>query len=99
MAGLVPAIHGFIQAGMTILRPITVITGASAGIGVELARIFARNGYELALVARRADRLLQLADELAASRRGAPNRNSSSIMPASDSSASPPNSTATSSWP
>ena len=51
---------------MTILRPITVITGASAGIGVELARIFARNGYELALVARRADRLNRLADEIAA---------------------------------
>jgi short-subunit dehydrogenase len=52
---------------MTNLRPVTVITGASAGIGVELARIFARNGHELALVARRADRLNQLADEIAAS--------------------------------
>ncbi len=55
---------------MSGLRPITVITGASAGIGVALARIFARNGYELALVARREDRLSQLADEIAAT--GAP---------------------------
>ena len=49
---------------MSGLRPITVITGASAGIGVELARIFARNGHELVLVARRQDRLEALADEI-----------------------------------
>jgi short-subunit dehydrogenase len=51
---------------MSGLRPITVITGASAGIGVELARIFARDGHALALVARREDRLQALADEIAA---------------------------------
>jgi uncharacterized protein len=51
---------------MSSLRPVTVITGASAGIGVALARIFARHGHELALVARREDRLRALADELAA---------------------------------
>jgi short-subunit dehydrogenase len=51
---------------MSGLRPVTVITGASAGIGVALARIFARNGHELALVARREDRLRVLADEIAA---------------------------------
>jgi short-subunit dehydrogenase len=55
---------------MSDLRPVTVITGASAGIGVALARIFAANGHALALVARREDRLQQLADELAAT--GAP---------------------------
>jgi short-subunit dehydrogenase len=55
---------------MNELRPVTVITGASAGIGVALARIFARKGHELALVARREDRLRALADEIAAS--GAP---------------------------
>jgi uncharacterized protein len=55
---------------MSGLRPVTVITGASAGIGVALARIFARNGFTVALVARRADRLNVLADEIAAS--GAP---------------------------
>ena len=48
------------------LRPVTVITGASAGIGVALARVFARNGHALALVARREDRLRALADEIAA---------------------------------
>ena len=47
-------------------RPVTLITGASAGIGVELARVFARHGHELALVARREDRLRALADEIAA---------------------------------
>jgi len=47
------------------VRPITVITGASAGLGVELARVFARNGHELALVARREERLNALADEIA----------------------------------
>src|ERR1700688_4143306 len=51
---------------MSGLRPVTVITGASAGIGVELARIFARDGHALALVARRQDRLDALADEIAA---------------------------------
>ncbi|MFN3658229.1 MAG: SDR family NAD(P)-dependent oxidoreductase [Pseudolabrys sp.] len=55
---------------MSSLRPVTVITGASAGIGVALARVFARHGHELALVARRADRLEALADEIAAT--GAP---------------------------
>lgn len=51
---------------MSTLRPVTVITGASAGIGVALARVFARHGHELALVARRVDRLNALADEIAA---------------------------------
>jgi uncharacterized protein len=48
-------------------RPVALITGASAGIGVALAREFARHGHELALVARREDRLRMLADEIAAS--------------------------------
>ena len=52
---------------MTNPRPIAVITGASAGIGVALARVFARHGHELALVARREDRLRELADEIASS--------------------------------
>ncbi len=54
------------QAMTESLRPVTVITGASAGIGAELARVFARHGHALALVARREDRLRALADEIAA---------------------------------
>ena len=51
---------------MSGVRPVTVITGASAGIGAALARVFARHGHELALVARREDRLRALADEIGA---------------------------------
>ena len=50
--------------------PVTIITGASAGIGTALARVFARHGHTLVLVARREERLKALAAELAAG--GAP---------------------------
>lgn len=44
--------------------PTALITEASSGIGTELARVFARNGYDLIVAARREDRLAALADEL-----------------------------------
>lgn len=47
-------------------RPAAIITGASSGIGRELARIFAANGHTTVLVARRAEPMLVLADEIAA---------------------------------
>jgi short-subunit dehydrogenase len=45
-------------------RPATLITGASAGLGVEFARQCVKRGEEVILVARRKDRLNKLAAEL-----------------------------------
>ena len=51
---------------------VALITGASAGIGTELARVFASRGHRVALVARRADRLTAMAGEIAAAGGAAP---------------------------
>lgn len=46
------------------MRPVTLITGASSGLGADFARACAKRGDELVLVARRGDRLTALADEI-----------------------------------
>ena len=45
-------------------KGVVVITGASSGLGEEMARQFAALGYDLALAARRTDRLDARADEI-----------------------------------
>ncbi len=54
------------------MKPVTLITGASSGIGAELARVFAAHGHELVITARREASLTALADEIAASGRPRP---------------------------
>ena len=51
---------------MSSAAPVCLVTGASSGIGVALAREFARHGHALALTARREAPLERLADEIAA---------------------------------
>ena len=47
---------------ITDRRPVTLVTGASAGIGAALARVFAAHGHEVAMLARRGHQLSGLAN-------------------------------------
>ncbi len=52
--------------GGSSVQPICLITGASAGIGVALAKVFASHGHKLVLTARREPELNALAEAIAA---------------------------------
>src|SRR5260370_19814105 len=54
---------------MSEQKGLVVVTGASGGIGYELCKLFARDGYPLLLAARSADKLKTFADELTAAHR------------------------------
>jgi len=51
---------------------VTLITGASSGVGAAFARVFAQHGHELVLLARRQARLDAVADAIAAGDRRRP---------------------------
>jgi short-subunit dehydrogenase len=53
-------------------RPVALITGASSGIGAALAHVFAQNGHEVVLAARRAAQLAETAARIRAAGHRAP---------------------------
>jgi len=65
-----PATAG--RVGVAETRPVALITGASSGIGAALAHIFARNGHEVVLAARRVPQLAEIAASIRAAGHRAP---------------------------
>jgi short-subunit dehydrogenase len=65
-----PATAG--RVGVAEMRPVALITGASSGIGAALAHIFARNGHEVVLAARRVPQLAEIAANIRAAGHRAP---------------------------
>src|SRR5205085_679512 len=59
-----PATAGRLASAET--RPVALITGASSGIGAALAHVFAQNGHEVVLAARRVPQLAEIAARIAA---------------------------------
>lgn len=57
---------------MTELKPIVLVTGASAGLGAALAADFAKRGHSVVLVARREAQLAEVADGIVAAGHGRP---------------------------
>lgn len=45
-------------------RKLTFITGATSGIGLATAKIFAKNGYNLVITGRRSERLKEISEKL-----------------------------------
>ncbi len=58
------------NGGYTTPMPFALITGASAGLGMEFAKIFVENGHDVLLVARRKSRLEEVARVLRTLRSG-----------------------------
>jgi len=65
-----PASAGWVEA--VEARPVALITGASSGIGAALAQVFAQNGHEVVLAARRAPQLSEIAARIRADGHRAP---------------------------
>src|ERR1051325_510182 len=65
-----PASMGRVNAVQA--RPVALITGASSGIGAALAQVFAQNGHEIVLAARRAPQLAEIAARIRAAAQHAP---------------------------